>query len=161
MKEFDNLTSDESYFHKKVVNFIINLYQKDKGSLPPSVFLKSAKGELKLHPIPVHFFQSENPEELIEEGINAILDDYGADYACFGSECAFGKVPTSELKKPVKSIEDSLEQSVVLSFENIKSDDIYFYRFLVTDDKTLQIKELTAYTTEDIEYSTMFKLFKK
>ena len=166
-EEFDNLKSEDSEFQKKVVNFILHLYDKRKEHLPPSLFLKSGKGVFKLHPIPPFLFEEKNGEQVIEDGIATILNDYDASHACFASECCYAKVKADNaeaIKQAVEGGIDSVEgaeQCVVLSFESKKMDEKYLYRFLVTDDANLIIKEIKEYTVKDSESKLMVSLFRK
>ena len=166
-KEFDNLNEEDSEFQKKVVGFVLDLYRSKKESLPPSIFVKSGKGAFKIHPIPPFLFEKPNGEGLIEEGISTILADYEASHACFASECCYAKVKADDAEAIKKAVEEGIdsvegvEQCVVLSFESKKKEEKYLYRFLVTEDKNLEIKELKEYTSSDGESKLMLNLFRK
>ena len=72
-EEFKNLDNETSEFQKRVISFVLALYETEKKPLPPSIFIKTGDN-FKLHPIPPHLFGEKNGEQLIEEGISTILD---------------------------------------------------------------------------------------
>ena len=166
-EEFDNLDIEDSEFQKKVVKFVLATYEKHREHLSPSLFVKSGDGIYKLHAIPPHLFEQQNGEQIIADGINTIINDYEATHACFASECSYAKVKVNDVEAIKKAVEQGIdniegaEQCVVLSFESKKAEEKYFYRFLITKEKKLQIEELKEYTNKDGENNLIISLFRK
>ena len=166
-KEFQNLDSETSEFQRRVITFVLALYEKEKKPLPPSIFIKTG-GNFKLHPIPPHLFGEKGGEKIIEDGISTILQDHNATHACFGAECAYVSVNASDeaavkkaLSEGVESM-DNVEKSVVLSFESRDKYEKYLFRFKIEDNETvLAIQEVKEYTEEEGDADLMLKLFKK